>query len=75
MPEYYKDIIEFIKPTTMEEVIQMDLHCYEQAKGRYKMKQLWKGKVMAKYDQRNKGIKPPRFRKSYNFIPPILRTQ
>ena len=44
---------------TLEEVIRMAMHYFDQSKSQSKIHQTWKGNVKDKYDQKKKGYKPP----------------
>ena len=58
----YKDRIEFFEPRTLEEAIGKAKYCYEQSKVKPNYHKVWKDKKNEKFDQRNKGFKPSRFR-------------
>ena len=61
LPQYYKDIIEFYEPRTMEEAIRKDKCCYDKIKGKIDYHKTWKDKKNEKSNQRKKGFKPSNF--------------
>lgn len=58
LPQIYRDIIEFVDPCTLDEVIRMAMHCYEQSKSKSKLHPKWKIKQRGRFDQRKRGFKP-----------------
>ena len=34
LPQNFRDRIEFVNPPTLDEAIRMEMHCYEQRKGK-----------------------------------------
>ena len=52
LPPMYIDIIEFVDPQTLYEVIIMDMHCCDQSKEKSKFQWAWKGKQKGKFEQR-----------------------
>ena len=62
LPQYYKDIIEFYEPRTLEEVIRKAKYFYEKRKGKLDYHKIWKDKKNEKSDQRKKCFKPSNFK-------------
>ena len=62
LPLNYWDRIQFVNPLTLDEAIRMEMHCYEQEKGKSKVQPTWKGKWKGRFDQRKSGFKTPPFR-------------
>ena len=61
LPQYYKDIIDFYEPITMEEAIRKSKYCYEKSRGEPDYHKTWKDKKNEKTDQRKKSFKPSNF--------------
>ena len=61
LPQFYKDIIEFDEPITLEEAIRKAKYCYDQKKRKPDLHKAWKEKRNGKFDQRKKGFKPSHF--------------
>jgi len=64
IPSFYNDKIHFDYPKTLEESIRKEKYNYEHNKGRLDFQKAWDDKKKGKVDQRNKGYKPPFFRKN-----------
>ena len=64
-PQYYKDIIEFYEPRTLEEVIRKAKYCYEKSRGKPDYHKTWKDKKNENSDQKKKGFKPSNFRNQH----------
>ena len=62
LPQAYRDRIEFDEPRSLEEAIRKAKYCYEQRKGKIDYHKAWKDKENEKFDQRNKGFKPSKFK-------------
>ena len=44
LPLNYREIIEIVNPPTLDEVIKMEIHFYDQDKGKSEVHPTWKGK-------------------------------
>lgn len=54
MPRNYKDKVDFVDPKTLDEVIKLSLHYYEQIKGKSKVQLAWKGNKKGMFEHRKK---------------------
>ena len=59
LPHNFIEMIEFINPTSIDEAIRMDTHCYEQGKGKSKGQLAWKGNPKGKFKQKRSRFMPP----------------
>jgi hypothetical protein len=56
LPQYYKDIIEFHNPKSLNEVFRQAIMCYEQYKHIYEIPKAFNDKKQDKLNQRKKGL-------------------